>query len=84
MTCTPGRSNAQARRSHAGEAPRELLTKRLASRGENFGHRTIVADDVNQKGTAQLVADALVRQQAAHVEEVARVLAIEGCHDLAL
>jgi hypothetical protein len=37
---------------HAGKASRELLTQRLASSGENFGHRTVVADDVNQKGAA--------------------------------
>lgn len=64
--------------SHAGEAPRELLAQRLAGRGENFGHRTVVTDDVDQKGAAQLVADALVCQEAAHVEEVARVLAVEA------
>ncbi len=38
---------------HAGEAPLEFLAERLASRGENFGHRTVVADDVNQKSTVR-------------------------------
>ena len=53
---------------HAYEAPLELLAERLAGRGENFGHRAVVADDIDQESTPQLVADALVRQQAAHVE----------------
>lgn len=42
-----------------------------------------MADDIDQKGPAQLVADSVLGQEIAHIEEVARVLAIKRCDDLA-
>jgi hypothetical protein len=42
-----------------------------------------VADEVNKKGMADIIANALVRQGITHVQEVARALAIQGRHQLA-
>ena len=50
---------------------------------KNLGHRAIVAEQVNDEGLAQIVSDALVGEQVAHIEEIAGMLAVQRRDDLA-
>ena len=68
---------------HALEAPPVFGRNIEPLRRENFGHRPVMAQQVDDEGLAQRVVDAFICQQVAHVEQVARVLAVERRHDLA-
>ena len=48
----------------------------------DFDGRPIMADYVDEEGLAQSVRDAFVRKEISHVEEVARMLPVEGSHEL--
>jgi hypothetical protein len=67
---------------HAIEAAREFLADIFLRRAQNFRHRPIMAEEVYDEGRAQIVADAFVPQQIADIEQIARMLAIEGGDDL--
>ncbi|OIQ76745.1 hypothetical protein GALL_415690 [mine drainage metagenome] len=55
----------------------------LARRGENFRHRAVVAEQIDDKRFAQGIVDPFVGKQVSYVEQVAWVLTIEGCDNLA-
>jgi hypothetical protein len=72
-----------ARIGHTVEATRKFL-RDIHSRGrEKFGERTVRADETDDEGAAQGVADPVVCQKTANIEEVARMLAIGGSDYLA-
>ena len=68
---------------HPFKAALEFLRDIQARRREDFRHRAVVAEDVDDEGFPQVVADALVRKQVADVEKIARVLAVERRDKLA-
>ena len=68
---------------HSDKTALEFLHKRFSCRGKNFANRAMVTDDVDKECAPQLVAYTFVRQEIAHVEKIARVLAVERRDDLA-
>ena len=48
---------------------------------QHFEHRSIVTDEIDDKRSAQRIFYALVLQEMAHIEEIARMLAVESRDD---
>jgi hypothetical protein len=68
---------------HALEATKEFVGDVLSAGGEHFGHRAIVAEQVDDEGFPQCVVDTLGGKQIADVEQVAWLLAVERSNDFA-
>ena len=68
---------------HADKPPRIFLCQWFACGREDLCHRPIMADQIDKECPAQLVPYPLVGEKVAHIKQVARVLAIESCDDLA-
>ena len=60
---------------HAGEAAPEFFRHVAACQRQQLGQGPVVADQVDDKGSAQPLVDAFARQQLAGVEQVARTQA---------
>ena len=67
---------------HTLETRDELGRDILGTHGQHLGHGPVVAEQIDDEGGAQPIVDALVGEQIADVEQVPRMLAIEGGDDL--
>jgi|HubBroStandDraft_5_1064220.scaffolds.fasta_scaffold08266_2 hypothetical protein len=68
--------------AHAVETACKFLRDIYARGSEEFGERTVRADEIDDEGAAQILIDAFVCQKIADIEEVARVLAVQGGDNL--
>lgn len=68
---------------HAVEASREFRRNIQPCGFQDFGHRPVVTQQINNERLPQRVIDAFVGEKVANVKEVARVLAVERGDDLA-
>ena len=67
---------------HSIEALLEFLPDVFWPGNNDFRNRTVMADQLNDKRSAQIVADALIREQVADIEKIARMLPVQRRHDL--
>jgi hypothetical protein len=59
------------------------IERLIKTRGrEDFRHRPIVAENVDDEGLSDLLADALGRKKIAHIEQIPGMLAIERGDEL--
>ncbi len=68
---------------HAFEAAQEFIADWLEAWCEHLGHGPIMAEQINDERAAQGVVDAFVGQEIPHVEEIPRMLSIEGGDEFA-
>src|SRR6185437_6919173 len=61
-----------------------VFCRNLQARGcEDFGHRPVMADQIDDEGFAEFVIDAFVGEQVANIKKIAGMLAIKRGHKLA-
>jgi hypothetical protein len=61
----------------------ECIFDVLQSGGEHLGHWPIMTDKIDDKSLAKLVTDTFIGEQVTHIKEIAGMLTVKGCHDLA-
>ena len=69
--------------SHSGKSAFIFAGDIFQGWADHFMHRAVVAQAIDDEGTAKIIRDAFIGQQVAHVEEIAWMLPVEGGNYLA-
>lgn len=67
---------------HSDEASIKLCGQRFPAGGKDLSHGTVVAEQIDDEGCSEFIANTLARKEITNIKETARVLPVQGGDEL--
>ena len=67
---------------HSDEASIKLCGQRFPAGGKDLSHGTVVAEQIDDEGCSEFIANTLARKEITNIKETARVLPVQCSDDL--